>query len=75
MFCYRLKTTVLRVIDDSLMNFIAMPYTEDSSILGAGDMSFHVVMEEGPSEEVLAHNDGIKNVNSGSNVYENLGKT
>ena len=44
-------------------------------MLGVGDMSFHVIIEEGPSEEVLAHTDDIENVNSGSNVYVNLGQT
>ena len=49
--------------------------TEESSIVGAGDISFHVVIEERPSEEVSAHTDGIENVYNCSNVYENLDKT
>ena len=43
-------------------------YTEKSSILGAGDMSFHVVAGEGPTTE-------FENMNSGSNVYKMLDKT
>ena len=62
-------------IDDSLNDFFVISYTEKSSILCAGDMSFLFVIEEGPSEEVSAHTDGIEIVNSGPNVYENLGKT
>ena len=56
------------------MDLYAISYTEEASILGASDMSFHVVIREGPFEEVLAHTDGIENVISGSNIYENLSK-
>ena len=41
---------------------------QKSSILGAGNMSFHVVAGERPSTE-------IENMNSGSNVYRKLDKT
>ena len=46
---------------------------EDSSILSAGDMSFHIVIQEGLSEEVSAHTDNIGNMNSGANSYKTLG--
>ena len=50
------------------MNFYDISYLEESSVLGAGDMSFQVVIKEGPSIEISALTDGIENMNIGSNV-------
>ena len=57
------------------MDFYDIFYLEESSVLGAGDMSLHVVIKEGPSKEISAHTDGIKSMNSCSNVYKKLKKT
>ena len=52
------------------MDVFDISYLGESSIFGAGDMSFHVVIKEGPSKEISGHTDGIENMNSGSNVYK-----
>ena len=66
---------MLQGVDYSLMDFYDISYLEESSVLGAGDMSVHVVIKEGPSKEISAYTDGIENMNSGSNVYKKLDKT
>ena len=47
------------------MDFYDISYLEESSVLGAGDMSLHVVIKE-----ISTHTNGSENVNSGSNVYK-----
>ena len=46
----------LQGIDDSLMDFYDISYLEESSVLGAdaGDISFHVIIKEGPSKVISA---------------------
>ena len=47
------------------MDFYDISYLEESSVLGAGDMSLYVVIKE-----ISTHTNGSENMISGSNVYK-----
>ena len=52
------------------MDLLNISYTQESSVLAEGEMSFDFVVEEGPSEEFVLECNESENMNS--NICENL---
>ena len=56
-------------VETTVMDLLNISWTQESSVLAKGEMSFSYVIEEGPSEEVLECNESE---NMDSNMCETL---